>query len=29
IVDTIVRGEGSMAQSIDKVLLAGSSLASN
>ena len=29
IVDTIVRGEGSMAQSIDKVLLAGSSLATN
>jgi ribose transport system ATP-binding protein len=29
IVDTIVRGEGSMAQSIDKVLLAGSSLASH
>ena len=29
IVDTIVRGGGSMAQSIDKVLLAGSSLANN
>jgi ribose transport system ATP-binding protein len=29
IVDTIMRGGGSMAQSIDKVLLAGSSLASN
>jgi len=28
-VDTIVRGEGSMAQSIDKVLLAGSSLATH